>query len=192
MAAPDQCALAADGSLLNASAIIFYNDPDDDTPLPNSAATSTPVHAFFQGGPAPGKIAARSHRSAHVTRPSARIIDPDNAEASAVTRKRLATVTASAEASLHAAHQARVTDSDDESEHHNESDDAEVNAGDDDVGMGGATTEEDGGGDGTDVELIEESYRTTKAMGDADRQVCLKTLVQAHHEYLISGCVVPR
>jgi hypothetical protein len=59
-----------------------------------------PVHAFFQGGPAPGKIAARSRRSARVTRPSARIIDPDNVEASAVTRKRSATVTVSAEASL--------------------------------------------------------------------------------------------
>ena len=116
----------------------------------------------------------------------------DNAEASAVTRKRSATVTASAEASLRAARRARVTDSDDESEHHNESDNAEVNAGDDDVGTGGATTEEEGGGDGTDVELIEESYRTTKAMGDADRQVCLKTLVQAHREYLISSCVVPQ
>ncbi|KAF8232995.1 hypothetical protein L208DRAFT_1269364 [Tricholoma matsutake] len=166
MAAPDQCALAADGSLLDASAIIFYNDPDDDAPLPNSAATSTPVHAFFRGGPAPGKIAAGSRRSARVTRPSACIIDPDNVEASAVTRKRSATVTASVEASLRAAR-------------------------DDDVGTGGATTEEEGGGDGTDVELIEESYRTTKAMGDADRQVCLKILVQARHEYLISGCVVP-
>lgn len=87
-----------------------------------------------------------------------------------MTRKRSATVTASVEASLRAARRARVTDSDDESEHHNELDNAEVNAGDDDVGTGGATTEEEGGGDGTDVELIEESYRTTKAMGDADRQ----------------------
>ena len=37
---PDQCALAADGSLLDASAITFYNNPDDDTPLPDSSATS--------------------------------------------------------------------------------------------------------------------------------------------------------
>jgi len=75
MAAPDQCALAADGSLLDTSAIIFYNDPDDDTPLPNSAATSTPVHAIFQGGPVPGKIVAGSRCSAHVTCPSAQHLD---------------------------------------------------------------------------------------------------------------------
>ena len=47
MATPDQCALAADGSLLDASAIPFYNDPDDNTPLPNSTAISIPLHPFF-------------------------------------------------------------------------------------------------------------------------------------------------
>jgi hypothetical protein len=184
MAAPsDQCAVAVDGSLLDASEIVFYNDPDDDTPLPNSnsATTSTHLHPFFQGSPAPSKIVAGSRRSARVTRPSARITDPNNLEAS-VTRKRSATVTTSAEGSLRAAHRAKLTGSDDESEHDNESDNAEVDTGDDDddVGTGDATTEEEGVGDSTDVERAEEAYHTTKAMGDADRQVHLKSLVQAH------------
>ena len=85
--ASDQCALAADGSLLDASAITFYNDPDDDTPLPNPPVTSTPLHPFFRGSQAPAKFAAGSRRSARVARPSARITDPNNVEASVVTRK---------------------------------------------------------------------------------------------------------
>jgi hypothetical protein len=48
MATSDQCAVGADGNLLDASAITFYNDPDDDTPLPTSSATpSTQMHPFF-------------------------------------------------------------------------------------------------------------------------------------------------
>jgi hypothetical protein len=39
VALSDQCA-AADGSHLDASEIVFYNDPDDDTPLPNSNSAS--------------------------------------------------------------------------------------------------------------------------------------------------------
>jgi len=190
MATSDQCAVAADGSLLDASDIIFYNDPDDDNPLPNSnsATTSTQVHPFFRRGPAPSKIVAGSRRSARVARPSARITDPNNLEASgsAVTRKRSATVTASAQGSLHAARRAKLTDSDDESEHDNEMDNAEADAGDDDdVGTGNVTTEEEGGGDSTDVEHVEEAYCTTKAMGDADRRICLKSLVQSHSKYLV-------
>src|SRR5271155_5321723 len=103
MAAPsDQCAVAADGSLLDASEIVFYNDPDDDTPLLNfnSATTSTNLHPFFRGGPAPSKIVAGSRCSTHVTCPSAHITDPNNLEASTATRKRSATMTTSTEGSL--------------------------------------------------------------------------------------------
>ena len=175
MADPDQCALAPDGGLLDASAITFYNDVDDDTPLPNPMTTSTPLHPFFQG---PGNVVGGSRRSARVSRPSAHITDPDNVEAPAVPRKRPAT------------RWAKVTDDDDGSEPHNESDNAEVSLGDDnDVVMGDASPEggdittegEDGGGD-TDVEIVEEAYRSTKAMGDADRQVCL-TSVQVVQVY---------
>ena len=154
MVAPsDQCAVAADGSLLDASEILFYNDPDDNTPLPNSnsAATSTHLHPFFQGSPAPSKIVAGSRRSARVTRPSARITDPNNLEAS-VTRKRSVTVTTSAEGSLRAARRAKLTGGDDENEHDEESDNAEVDTvDDDDAGTGDATTEEEDVGDCQDT-----------------------------------------
>jgi hypothetical protein len=181
----DQCALAADGSLLDASAITFFNDPDDDTPLPNS----TPIHPFFQGSLAPAKITAGSRQSARVTRPSARITDPDNAEASTGTRKRSATVTAPAEASSRAARRAKLSDGDDggddESEHCDEPDIDEDIGGD-----GNVTTEQEDGGDDTDIELVEEAYRTTKAMGDADRQV-RHISISILGERLIYGSVVP-
>ena len=185
----DQCALGADGSLLNAFAITFYNNPDDDTPLPNSSATPAPIHLLFQGSLAPAKITARSRRSAQATQPSARITDPDNAEASAGTRKRLATVTAPAEASLRAARRAKLSNGDDggddESEHCDEPDIDEDIGGD-----GNATTEQEDGGDDTDIELVEEAYRTTKAMGDADRQV-RHIFISILDERLIYGSVVP-
>jgi hypothetical protein len=73
-----------------------------------------------------------------------------------------------------------VTDSNNESEEDdNETSNAEVDVGDDDnFGTGNITTEEEGGGDSTDVKHVEDAYRTTKAMGDADRQVRLKFLVR--------------
>jgi hypothetical protein len=193
MAATDQCALAADGSLLDASAIIFYNDPDDDIPLPssNSTSTSTRVHPFFRRSPAPSKIVAGSRRSTRTTRPSARITDPNNLEASAsaVTRKRSATVTASADESLRAARRTKLTDSGNESERNGELDSAEVDADEDDDGLfGNATTDEEGGGDSTN---IEQAYSTTKAMGDADRHVRLKS-PSIHSEQLMYGLPVPR
>jgi hypothetical protein len=40
-----------------------------------------------------------------------------------------------------------------------------------------ATTEQEDSRDDTDVELVEKAYCTTKAMGDADQQVCLGMLV---------------
>jgi hypothetical protein len=181
METSDQCAVAADGSLLDASAIIFYNEPDDDTPLPNptnseSATSSIQVHPFFQDGSAPSKVVAGSRRSVRIIHPSARITDPNNLEGlgSAVTYKRSGTVTASAEGSRRAACRAKLTDSNNESEHDNKMDDIGTSV----------TTEEEGGRDSTDVELVEDVYQTTKAMGDADRQVRLKFLVQAHSKYV--------
>jgi len=47
-------------------------------------------------------------------------------------------------------------------------DDDDIGTGD---GTGDVTTEEEGVGDSTDVKNSEESYLTTKAMGDTDREV---------------------
>ena len=94
----DQCALAADGTLLDASKIVFYNDPDDDIPLPtgsnNSESNLFPV--------------VSSRRSGRITRPSARVLDPNNLEA-LVTRKHSAIMTVLKDDSVHAAHRAKVS-----------------------------------------------------------------------------------
>ncbi|KAJ7182071.1 hypothetical protein C8R46DRAFT_1313992 [Mycena filopes] len=37
MASPEQCAVGPDGKLLPATAIQWYNDPDDKAPLPQPA-----------------------------------------------------------------------------------------------------------------------------------------------------------
>ena len=164
-----QCAVAEDGSLLDASKIIFYNDPDDDNPLPNTVSEP---------------ISTTSRRSGRVTRPSARIMDPDNLEAS-VLRKRSATVTTSIEGSVRAARRAKRTLSVDETEDEDKSGCFEVEVDtvdDDDVGMADITTDEDGVrvGEGSDSEQVQEDYLATKAMGDADRQVCISLF---HEEY---------
>lgn len=173
MAAPDpnQCALAADGSLLDASHIVFYNDPDDPLPL-SLVAPNVPIHPFFAGAPAPGMIIAGSRRSTRATRPSTRLMDPDNTETYNLTRKRSATLTTSTEAAERSARRARVADSEDE-----------VNDDDDDDGDRGSenTREEDTDGD----EQIEEAYQFTKAMGDADREVILYLLLVGLNKILL-------
>ncbi|KAG2158274.1 uncharacterized protein EDB93DRAFT_1246129 [Suillus bovinus] len=62
----DQCGLGADGTLLDASQIQWYNDPDNDTPLP--------------------VLPAQARRSTHIPCPAPKLVDPNNA----VLRKRKA------------------------------------------------------------------------------------------------------
>jgi hypothetical protein len=203
----DQCAVAEDGSLLDASKITFYDDVDDDTPLPNSASqsksitTSDNLHPFFRGGKAPSSIVAGSRRSGRVTRPSVRVTDPNNLETS-ISRKRSATVTATIEGSVRAARRAKHALHVDETEDVSEGElgnsgyqlevgfDAE-NDDDGEAGMVDATTDDEGEEDSSDIEQAEEEYHRTKGMGDSDRKVCL---IFSHKEYyLTSVClVVPR
>lgn len=164
----DQCALAEDGSLLDASKIVFFNDPDDDKPLPCSVPGSPSIHAFFHAGKVASFVAG-SRRSGRVTRPSARVMDPDNVEVS-VSRKRSATLTTSTEASVRAARRAKLACSVDENAtgSEDEENDVEVNT-TSEAEMYDATSDEELEGDG-ECEA-EEAYLGTKTMGDADRQV---------------------
>ena len=164
MANPDQCALAADGSLLDAADITFYNDPDDDAPIPASSST---LHLIFQA-----KNIAGSRRSVHITRPSAQITDPDNAEALVTLCKRLATVTASAIEASCTARCPKLTssESDGGESKRDKPERVETSSGtEDDIVMDSVSTEDDEG------ELAQDAlaYHATKAMGDTDRQVCL-------------------
>lgn len=78
-------------------------------------------------------------------------------------------------------------DSGNESEQISKSDDTDVDADKDDGReIGNATTDEEGGGDSTNVEQV---YSTTKAMGDADRQVYLKS-PSIHSDKLMYGLPV--
>jgi hypothetical protein len=77
---PNQCALSADGSLLDASDIIFYNDPDDTLPLSWSSAAAGTVHPLFAGMSSPSIMVADSHHSSQVLHPSTCLMNPDNVE----------------------------------------------------------------------------------------------------------------
>ena len=87
------CAVGPDGNLLNVKDIEWYEDVDSSEPInkattPSSITTtnsSTTIHPFFHGGPAPASVVAGAHHSGCVTHPSNRIADPDNAEASSST-----------------------------------------------------------------------------------------------------------
>ncbi|KAJ6447447.1 hypothetical protein C8R45DRAFT_1083900 [Mycena sanguinolenta] len=61
----------------------WFNDRDDELPTSGPAASSSRLHPFFTGTAKPvGKIAGARRRSAHTTRPSAHMIDPNNTESS--------------------------------------------------------------------------------------------------------------
>lgn len=70
--ANDQCALDANGVLKDASAIAFYNDPDDVNPISPAQAPSassarlqpSTIHDFFQtSGVSPARVVAGERRT---------------------------------------------------------------------------------------------------------------------------------
>jgi hypothetical protein len=163
-----QCAVGPDGELLDASKIDWYHDPDDDCPLPSvssavpvtpgsSAVTSSDpkIHPFFQSKGLPAAIVAGSRRSTRAIRPSTRLIDPNNVEATTSTRQKR-----SRQESLPRRRTSRkILESDAESSEYNETlplatDAAETTAPDDD-------------GDGS---MLDEHTRL-QTMADADHEV---------------------
>jgi hypothetical protein len=88
------CALRPDGTLKDASEIRWHYDVDDELPMPSASTSSAPstssipadnpkIHPFFTGQPPQGVMIAGSRRSGRAIRPSARILDPDNAMSAA-------------------------------------------------------------------------------------------------------------
>jgi len=159
MPSSDQCAVGTDGSLLDESKIIWYNDAEDSVPIAPAASQAPPLvpssssvtkattlHAFFNGTstPRPAVFFADARRSSRVSKPSKRVLDVNNAEPQADSSKR--------------ARIARKKPVPSESE--------------DEASIAHAS---DAGGD-TDVEMedsvtAEDAYALTKAMGDQDRKV---------------------
>jgi hypothetical protein len=76
---PSGCAVASDGSLLGASQIKWFNDADDDIPLPTAPTATPEIHPFFRPLTCPTEKIAGARRSSRTTRPSAKATDPDNA-----------------------------------------------------------------------------------------------------------------
>ena len=157
MPSSDQCAVGTDGKLLDESEIIWYNDAEDSVPIAPAASqvlpstTSVPkattLHAFFNGAstPGPAVFVAGARRSSHVSKPSKRILDVNNAEPQAESSKR-----------------ARITHKKPvQSESEDEASIAQASdvGGDTDVEMEDSLTAKD-------------AYTSTKAMGDQDRKVC--------------------
>jgi hypothetical protein len=87
----DQCAVGPDGKLLDQRAIVWYNDPEDSTPiavatpaLPSSALKATTLRTFFKDGTTPSSAnaildsASGTRRSSRVSKPSKRVLDANN------------------------------------------------------------------------------------------------------------------
>ncbi|KAF5380029.1 hypothetical protein D9615_006171 [Tricholomella constricta] len=171
--ASDQCAVAHDGTLFDVSEITFYNDPDDDVPLnpvPPSAripvsSPSSSLHPFFAGSPAPAKFVAGSRKSGRVTRPSNRLIDPDNGEAPP--RGTVAVKRAASGSIISPSARRKLIDSGNDSEdsHNEQSAGTEEESGGEDGGM-----KDDGRDTEEEMEDLEQRHALTKAMGDADRE----------------------
>ncbi|KAJ7212470.1 hypothetical protein B0H12DRAFT_378867 [Mycena haematopus] len=148
MSSTDQCAVGADGELLPASKIIFFNDPDDANPLP------------------PVSDASLFRRSGRSRKQSSRLTDPDNAE---LKRKASDDDIRPSTRTRHSSPSSTAMDVDqDEDQDDNIPELQPVSDSSDDGGDG---SEDDGE---TDIDAINAAYEQTKALGDADR-VAMKT-----------------
>jgi hypothetical protein len=186
-AAERGCAQDADGNLLSPSKIRFYNDPDDELPLPAlPSSASSPPTASESSSLKPTTL-ARSYASANVlnnglgarrsgraTRPSTRVTDPDNTESHAFFApsgaKRKASTAGSAQQPrrLYKA-------TDDEASGRDSQDDGNTNDDDITVDPSEIATEKAS----SDEEDVEANYASTKALGDADREVSYLVLLLA-------------
>ena len=167
------CAVGPDGKLLNAKDIKWCEDVDSSEPInkattPSSITTtnsSTAIHPFFSGGPAPAVVVAGACCSRRTTRPSNRITNPDNAKASslATTHKRKAS--SSMRAGCHINRKVAVNDE-------GSTDGSEIDDYKPDIAEHPATAS-DNEADTEPEEDTNLAYASTKAMGDADREVSL-------------------
>lgn len=161
--APEGCAIGTDGKLLDASEIKWFNDPDDDEPMGPVATSSTvqsSLDSFFTTAPLPAPPPPR--RSDRIPRPSTKAIDPDNAMAAK--RKTSDVSTSKPNRRL------RQASLEHEEDRATEPDATEANLSD------GSDTEDD-----DDPVNPGEAYEEIKALGDADRKVCVRCPSQIIH-----------
>ena len=174
------CAVGPDGKLLDAKYITFYKDADSSEPIGVATPSTTTA------GPDPTAGARRSGRAIH---PSNKIIDPDNTEASSLRAIRLSnniTNRENAEASslatthkrkasrtMAAARRINRKVAVDEEGSEGSTDVSEISDFEPDVVELPATSSDIEAGDTEPDEDTDIAYASTKAMGDADREVSL-------------------
>ena len=160
---PEGCAIGPDGKLLDASEIDWVNDPDDDEPMPMASMVTTSsmvqrsLDSFVTKPPVP-------RRSTRAARPSTKVIDPDNA----MTIKRKTSDAPAPNPSRRPRHVSPELEED-------AATDAETS--EPDFSHGADTEVDDPVSQG---EEYEETYEEIKALGDADRKVCIHCLSGVH------------
>ena len=145
--APEGCAIGSDGELLDASQIAWVNDPDDDEPMDLAATSSTvqpSLDSFVTRVPLPAR------RSTRISRPSTKVIDPDNAMA--IKRK------PSNPPAPNPSHRLRLSSPEIDEDKATEPDYSHCADTED--------SDDDSGG-------LVGAYEEIKALGDADRKVCV-------------------
>jgi len=171
------CAQGPDGELLDASNITWYYDRDDTEPLPSTLpaspssssqlTTSATLDNFFATVPPAQKVAG-VRRTTRISRPSARVTNPDNALApSRSSRKRHASIEALAHRRAR-----KVVPASDEDTADNDST-KEGDEGVNDSSMVSADGETEDGRDKNSEDT--DGYQYTKSLGDADCAVSLLT-----------------
>lgn len=176
---PDQtnlgCAVRPDGSLKDASEIDWHFDKDDDTPSSPAEKlcgsgppdSSQILHPFFSGHASPAVLVAGSRRSSRTSRPSNRVVDPDNVMNSAIgtsSTRKVATGKRKAQNHKPACRVIQKTSH------------VSGDSGDDRSDGEGPTSSRPSRGESTDVEETEgvlsgPEYALLKAMADADHEV---------------------
>ena len=169
------CAVRSDGTLKDASEIEWHFDEDDDLPIAPTGATSSvthiptdvPMHPFFSGQPLKSAIIAGSRRSRRTLRPSARILDPDNAmnqhASSSTSAARASKRKAPVSMPLHRVLQRVDSDSCGE-------DEGETDATSPSAHPPCDTSEVE------DISEVTDEYDALQVMADADHQVCCMAL----------------
>jgi len=159
--ASEGCAVGPDGELRDVSEIEFFNDPNDDQPIA-PATTSLTVQPLLNSFVT--KLPPPARRSNRVPRPSTKVIDPDNA---------MATKCKTSDApNPNPSRCLRQASPEHEEDRASEPDTTEPNQS---HYANSTDTEED------DPIDPGKAYEEVKALGNADRQVCLNFPSQFIH-----------
>jgi hypothetical protein len=158
------CAQNSNGTLRDASEIQFYHDVDSAKPLPAASTslslTSRPLAPIFTTQRPLGKVAGSRRsprRSSRQSKPSARVIDPNNAESSTLSSKRKSAEASTVPRKAPRLSKAAASDSETDGSD-NDSDNESTDA----------PTEVEADDDEPQEVMDTEEYESIKAMADAD------------------------